>query len=569
MSNQSVNGFQGSQPFITDNQYKSLSLEQLRYILNQKKKTIKKSYKELSEKEKLIRDIRRLDKLNEKVKKGIDIKKKYKKKKAPLKKIKTFEEYYEECIKNKKIPKDTPDYFRVALEQAMREHEYKNKEKLVKEKSSLEDFANKYIIEGISGLSPEQYFERINKTLVDFLTYHRNIKLNLILICTMEKQNIKQKQIIELEEGKAYFHSGTFDNFISTDVDKLISNCRESINARIEAYTEAGSAWYFKEVDKLEIHTAEYNPTKGSSYIDLPDWIKNKKAIVNIQNKDEKCFLWCILRYLYPKERDEQRFADLKKYEFSLNTKGITFPMKLKDITKFEKLNPELPGINVFSVNENKNFYPLRMAERDCLNTIDLFLHEEDGVSHYSLIKNFHRLIKSQKTKSKDGKIFICKRCFTHYTKEELLEKHIKYCSNNQTVAVKMPEPNSYLHFKNNKKQLPVPFVVYADFECFTKPMSSCSPNPKDSYNYNYQKHEPSGFCFYVKGIVPGINITPITYTKTSEDDNVTKIFILKLEEVTKGIYNDFYKRFKPLKMSAKDQKLFNEAKTCHICSLE
>ena len=67
MSNQSVNGFQGSQPFITDNQYKSLSLEQLRYILNQKKKTIKKNYKELSEKEKLNRDIRKLDKLRERV----------------------------------------------------------------------------------------------------------------------------------------------------------------------------------------------------------------------------------------------------------------------------------------------------------------------------------------------------------------------------------------------------------------------------------------------------------------------------------------------------------------------
>ena len=50
MSNQSENGFQGSQPFITDNEYKSLSLDQLRYIINQKKKTIKESYNELSEK---------------------------------------------------------------------------------------------------------------------------------------------------------------------------------------------------------------------------------------------------------------------------------------------------------------------------------------------------------------------------------------------------------------------------------------------------------------------------------------------------------------------------------------
>ena len=48
MSNQSVDGFHGSQPFITDNEYKSSSIDQLRYILNQKKQGIKDNYKELS-----------------------------------------------------------------------------------------------------------------------------------------------------------------------------------------------------------------------------------------------------------------------------------------------------------------------------------------------------------------------------------------------------------------------------------------------------------------------------------------------------------------------------------------
>ena len=456
MSNQSVDGFQGSQPFITDNDYKSLSLDKLRYILNQKKKGLKDSYKEISEKEKIIRDIRKIDKLNKKVKQGIDIKKKLKKKTpakmtAPSKKtkIKTFDEYFEECIKNKKIPKDTPPYLREALERAL--HEYD--QGLEKEKSALEGFANKYIIQGIPGLTPEQFYERINKTLRDFFTYHRNIKLNMILVCIMEKQYLKQNiGIIELEEGKAYFFSGTHLNLKSTDVDKLIQLCYDGIDGHIEAYTEKGSGWYFKEVEKLEIHTAEYNPTKGSSYIPLPDWISNKKAIVNIKNKDEKCFIWCILRYLHPKERDEERIKDLEKYEFSLNTKGITFPMNISDITKFEKLNPELPGINVFSEDDKMTIYPLREAKRDCKNTIDLFLYEEDGASHYTLIKNFHRLIRSQKTTSHNGEIFICKRCFSHYTKEELLEKHIKYCSNNQTVAVKLPEPNTMLYFKNYHK---------------------------------------------------------------------------------------------------------------------
>ena len=292
-----------------------------------------------------------------------------------------------------------------------------------------------------------------------------------------------------------------------------------------------------------------------------------KKAIVSIRNKDDKCFIWSVLRYLHPREKNDSRLSDLKKYEFSLNTKGITFPMKVKDITKFENLNQDLPGINVFSIDGN-NIYPLREVKKDCKNTIDLFLYEEDGKCHYSLIKNFSRLIRSQITSRTDEPIQICKRCFSHFTKPELLDKHIKYCSSNKTAFVKMPQPKTTLHFKNYYKKIPIPFVVYADFECFTKPMNSCSPDPKDSYNYNYQKHEPSGFCFYAKGIA-GKRIKPIIYTKNSEDEDVAKVFIEKIVELTKGIYNDFYCRPKPLVMNSKTQKEFNESVNCHICGFE
>ena len=208
------------------------------------------------------------------------------------------------------------------------------------------------------------------------------------------------------------------------------------------------------------------------------------------------------------------------------------------------------------------------MAERDCLNSIDLFLYEEDGVSHYTLIKNFNRLFKSQLTKSHNGLFYNCKKCFSHFTKYELLEKHIKYCSNNETVCVKMPKANTMLHFKNYEKQLPVPFVVYADFECFTKPMNTCCPNPKESYNYNYQKHEPSGFCLYIKGIVD-TNFIPITYTKTKDSDDLARIFVDKIAKVTNKLYNDFYCHPIPLRLTHAEQKSFQKAKTCHICKKE
>ena len=570
MSNQLVNGFQGSQPFITDKQFQNLSLDEIRHIIEQEKEELNKDYKELGERKRFIKKYKKLVEARNKVKQGIDIKKKIKKNKPPIKipykkeKIKSFDEYFEECIKNKKIPKDTPTYLREALERAMKEYD----QGLVREKSSLEGFVNKYVIEGIPGLIPMDFFEEIYKTLFDFFTYHRNIKYRMVLVCIMEKQEIhKNVGVVGLEEGKAYFNSETYTNLESDDVDKVIRVAWDNIYGAIEAYQERGSGWYFKEVEKLEIHTIGFNPTKGSSYISLPGWISNKKAIVNIKNKDDKCFLWCILRYLYPKEDNDNRIKDLEKYEFSLNTKGITSPMKIKDITKFEKINPELPGINVFSYDK-MNIYPLRMAKRDCKNTIDLFLTEEDGNTHYTLIKDFHRLIRSQKTKSKDGELFICKKCFTHYTEPELLEKHIRYCSNNETVAVKMPEKNTMLYFKNYHKQLPIPFVVYADFECFTKPMNSCSPNPKESYNYNNQKHEPSGFCFYIKGIVDK-KFLPVIYTKTRDDEDISKVLVEKLREVTKGIYNDFYRKPKPLRLTPTEQKSFEKAVTCHICNKE
>ena len=561
MSNQSIDGFQGSQPFITDNEYKNLSMDELKYILQEEKQKLKKNYKELGEKQKLIKGIKKLKRLNEKVEKGIDIRKPSKKSKP--KEIKTFEQYFEECIKNKEIPSDTPSYLREALERAVREY----LQGIEKEKSAFENFAVKFIIEGDPNLTPVEYFNKIYATLKDFFTYHRNIKFSMVLVCLMEQQILsKDKGVVGLKEDKAYFNSGTH---MYINVNKLIDLNVKKIIEELEVFQKNGSGWYFKEVLNLEIHTVEFNPMKGSSYIPLPDWISNKKAIVNIENKDEKCFLWCILRYLHSVDEKDNRISDLKKYENSLNTEGINFPMKLKHISKFEKLNPSLPGINVFSVNDNKKFYPLRMADKDCQNTIDLFFYEEDGVSHYSLIKNLTRLVKSQITSSKNGSFYICKKCFTHFTKYELLQKHILYCSTNETVSVRMPPKNTMLCFNNYHKQLPVPFVVYADFECFTKPVNTCSPNPEYSYNYNYQKHEPSGFCFYIKGIVPDITFEPIIYTKTKSTDDISKIFVTKLAKVTNKIYNDFYRRPIPLKLTHAEQISFDKAEICHICEKE
>ena len=132
----------------------------------------------------------------------------------------------------------------------------------------------------------------------------------------------------------------------------------------------------------------------------------------------------------------------------------------------------------------------MRLNQKDTHETIDLFLFTKHENMHYCLIKNFSRLVRSQITSDTTRKILICKKCLTHFTKLELFEKHTTYCSQNETVAAKMPTKNTILKFQNHFKKLPIPFVVYADFECFTKPINSCQPNPNHSFTQEYQKHE-------------------------------------------------------------------------------
>ena len=559
----------------TNKQLINLSLDELKKILSQEKQEGKKDYNEFEEKIKIIEKINKVRNIRNKIKQGkikpkikqdklkSKPKPKIKQDKPKPKKIKTFEDYFEECIKNKKIPKDTPPYLRKALERVMRE----NEQGIQLEKSSLEEFAQKYVIKGEPGILPKDFFIDKYYIIKEFLKSHRNTKLKFILNTIMEKNEKVSKEDTKTFTitNNAYFHSDTYINLDSSNVKDIIKKSEESIFEKLSSYLNNGSGWYFKELVRLEIHINEYRPMRGSSYIPLPDWIMRKKAIVSIRNKDDKCFIWSILRYLHPREKNDSRLLDLKKYEFSLNTKGITFPMKVKDITKFENLNPDIPGINVFSIDDNDNIYPLREVKKDGKKTIDLFLYEKDGKFHYSLIKNFSRLVRSQITKRTNESIQICKRCFSHFTKPEILEKHMKYCYSNKLSIVKMPKKETYLHFKHYYKQLPIPFAVYADFECITKTMSSCCPNPENSYNYDYQKHEPSGFCFYAKGIA-GKRIKPIIYTKSSENENVAKIFVEKIVKLTKGIYNDFYCKPKKMVLTEKDKKDFITAVNCHIC---
>ena len=86
--------------------------------------------------------------------------------------MKTFDEYFHECSESKTIPADTPPYLKKTLEQALKEYQ----QGITKEKSALEDFAEKYTIDGKPGVMPIQHFQGKTCQIKDFLRSHRILK---------------------------------------------------------------------------------------------------------------------------------------------------------------------------------------------------------------------------------------------------------------------------------------------------------------------------------------------------------------------------------------------------------
>ena len=147
-----------------------------------------------------------------------------------------------------------------------------------------------------------------------------------------------------------------------------------------------GSGFVFQEIEEVTLEIYKVNDIQASSWVELPEKYKKNKSIVNIKNEDQFCFLWCILAHLYPVEVNKNRTSNYEMYIKELNIQGLEFPMKVKDIPKFENLNNL--NVNVFELTNGK-LTPILINKNNLQLQIDLLLFE----NHYCLITKLHCLI--------------------------------------------------------------------------------------------------------------------------------------------------------------------------------
>ena len=219
--------------------------------------------------------------------------------------------------------------------------------------TALKGFSNRLSIRnfnnilGVKGLN--LMYEFI-PSLISLLKSLKSIKVNFNIKAQFELST--SSNLLEVGDGVFYFNSLLEIITNKTQIKETLYKSIHSIINNIEKVQLRGSGWKLTKILEISLNANKYNPIKGSSYIELPKIIRDKKAVINIKNKDDKCFMYSVLCGLYQGEIKQklERPSKYKTYINNLNYEGIDFPVKIKDITKFERRNNL--NINVYGLDE-------------------------------------------------------------------------------------------------------------------------------------------------------------------------------------------------------------------------
>ena len=397
----------------------------------------------------------------------------------------------------------------------------------------------------------------IENNLLKILTEMKGLKFNEVLKITFKKQ-VGDEPI----EKTAYFNGKVQLVANEIEIAESLQITQEQIINRIQQWISEGSGWTIQSVDSHFINVVEYRPLKGSSYIPLPKELQNSaKGLINMKNEDNECFRWCHIRHINPQDNNPQMIKKTdKQYVEKLDYTGIEFPVTVKQYKRIEKQNSI--NVNVFGY-ELKQPYPIYVSKEKYQDHMELLLITKGENKHYVLMKDFNKFMYNQ-TKHEHRKHF-CMRCLQCFSREDVLTEHIPNCiAINGVQGVKMPEEGDEVHFRNHHKQLPVPFVIYADFEAITEKVDSCQPSDKKSYTEAYQKHTDCGYGYKVVCCYDDEYSKPVQVFRG--ENAVYKFMENMLEEVDwcKSIMEEQFN--KPLVMTEENEIDFRKATKCHIC---
>ena len=303
-------------------------------------------------------------------------------------------------------------------------------------------------------------FRFINKIMREMsIIYARLInqykfRYQTVFSARFDKQN---EDGLLLDETEMYINLNINHNLTQGDIDNI--NITSPLERQIQNQEMQDSGWRFDKLYLMTIYFYKTTEMNGSNYVKIP---LRSNAILKIENNDKYCFVWSVLAWLYPCNNNHpNRVSNYKPYFDKLNIQYFDFTngFRCNDVHKFNKLNNL--SVNIFELvfyqdyNQWKHkLIPIEISKNDSDRVIDLAIYK----NHYVLIKKFDVFLGDHNKK------FICRRCLSSYTSENMLLKHKPKCENNDITSIKTSN-ESHLFWKKYFHKNPLNFRIYADFE--------------------------------------------------------------------------------------------------------
>ena len=223
-------------------------------------------------------------------------------------------------------------------------------------------------------LSIDEYFNIIRPYLKDLIDDHKSkdewkIQLSMRVIFVSFTDVNKTHEMYSKSDNIKIMRGAEIADITNGLFDTFRKRYQEGLETKMR-----GSSFTFERIDLLEYHLHKISLNRGSSYIESPEWIKNKGVTINPKNtKDNNCFQYAIIAALNYQniEHHPKRISNLKLFINNYNWKDIEFPAHSKDWRKFECNNKTI-ALNVLYVPYN--------AKQE--NNYDEDENEYDGTKH-------------------------------------------------------------------------------------------------------------------------------------------------------------------------------------------
>ena len=438
-------------------------------------------------------------------------------------------------------------------------------------------------------------------------------KVKNVILNESAKKNVCKVSLVFVAQMSMLDHAGEkmtvatipfrAQNFLAnaSTPANIAKNIIKSFNQQaghVDEFMQNGSNWQFDRAIFFDIEIAALRPIVVGSEeeftvpTDNPEdelniiSFKNNRFLYNPKNKDMKCFLYCVAYFLYSKELEKKSKKSvaylLKKYVENFNTDKIEFPISLKGIKRFMKINNHLDlKINILYRSKNKKdeeeIYPYEYGLGKGNKVLNLLMvqnqiKKDKAVNHFLIIKDVNkylRVVYKKNQKTSYQKTFFCLNCLNSFSSQKVLDEHERICMMNKPRKELMPtDEKTKIYFKNYEKQHELEHIAFLDFECVLPPEKNvceicCSIKCKCDASFTdiLSRQEAIGFSFVILGPQD-----KITHEKTFIGEKAGEEFINHLlNEENKWIKN-LLSTNKEMIMKPVDYLTFNQATNCYIC---